>query len=292
MSGYGKGKVECGVLRANLDNFKELFEFSQWFHNSPSQYYFRGQSDSTWGLTTTLERFEASLCKEGAGTGKFLLKDFKRLLRGKGLLGSIDQSSDEEIMALGQHYGLPTPLLDWTESFYIALFFAFCEKIPDSVENVAVWAIQTSASEIMHDYNVKQKAMDSEHAKLASGGELIEMKFVDPYTDVNNRLVSQSGLFLQKPSGVSVEGLVASYCKDNNHSPVMAKITVPARERESVLNNLIAMNISWATIYPGIEGAALHAKMKLELLSSKAERMGREGLASHVTKDIKAGRRT
>jgi hypothetical protein len=281
---YSKGKVTNGILRADLDNFVEFFQFSQWFHEGVGRYYFRGQSNSEWGLTTTLERFESGLYKHARGTGAFILQDFKRLLRGKGLLANMDRTSDEEILALGQHYGLPTPLLDWSESLYIALFFAFCEEIPKSVDRICVWAIQTSASEIMDHFNEKALA-----GNLSGGNDedFLPMKFVDPHTDVNSRLVSQSGLFLQKPSGVSVEELVAEYCANNNNSPVLAKITVPVKERESVLNNLLAMNVSWATIYPGIEGAALHAKMKLQLLSQKADRMGVVGVGLHAAKNIK-----
>lgn len=277
---FSKGKVEHGILRADLDNFEEFFQFSQWFHEGVGRYYFRGQANFEWDLVTTLERFEAGLYKHAKGTGAFILKDFKRLLRGKGLLANMDHTSDEELLALGQHYGLPTPLLDFSESLYIALFFAYCDEIPDSVDRVCVWAIQTSASQIMDQFNEKSQAE-------THGDDFLSMKFVDPYTDVNNRLVSQSGLFLQKPSGVSVEGLVAEYCTNNTRAPVLAKITLPVKERESVLNNLLAMNISYSTIYPGIEGAALHAKMKLQLLSKKAERMGVAGVNTHVAKNIR-----
>ncbi|MBS7716213.1 hypothetical protein KIN09_18710, partial [Vibrio cholerae] len=91
--------------------------------------------------------------------------------------------------------------------------------------------------EIMDHFNEKALA-----GNFVGGNDedFLPMKFVDPHTDVNSRLVSQSGLFLQKPSGVSVEGLVAEYCANNNNSPVLAKITVPVKERESVLNNLLA----------------------------------------------------
>lgn len=282
---YRKGRVENGFLKAHLDDFRELFEFSQWFHSGAGQYYFRGQASSEWGLKTTLERFESGLCGHASGTGDFLLKDFKRLIRGKGLLASMNPMSDEEFFALGQHYGLPTPLLDWSESFYIALFFAFSEVIPSGVENVAVWAIQKSASEVMKHFNEQAKSITSDLG--INTPKLIELKFVDPYTDVNTRLVSQSGIFLQKPSGLSIEELISDFCKGNTDAPVLAKITMPARERESVLNNLMAMNINWSTIYPGIEGAALHAKMKLELLNMKAARMGKDGVDAHANKNIR-----
>jgi len=116
-------KVEDGVLRARLSSFRELFELGQFFHLSPSQYYFRGQANEHWKLTTTLERFESNLHPDVAGTRDFILNDFKRLIRGNGFFPQTSIPSDEDIFSLGQHYGLPTPLLDWSESFYIAIFF-------------------------------------------------------------------------------------------------------------------------------------------------------------------------
>lgn len=283
MSINNKGRVENGVLRAHLKNFEELFQFSQFFHQSPSTYYYRGQADENWKLTTTLERFETELNKFVGGTRELLLKEFRRLIRGNGLLSQMDTSSEEEILALGQHYGLPTPLLDWTESFYIALFFAFSEAIPDEVNNVAIWAIQTSAKEVMANFN----SLAADLSKLNENSvSLVEMKFVDPYTDINSRLVSQSGIFIQKPSNIDLEQVISSYCKGNNESPVLAKITVPAKERENILNNLFSMNINWATIYPGIEGAARHAKMKLQMLDLKVRKMGESRVLDHTKKKI------
>jgi len=176
---------------------------------------------------------------------------------------------------------LPTPLLDWTESFYIALFFAFADEFPKDVENAALWAIQTSAREIMDKFN-DEKA-------LGAGKNLnnmIQMKFVDPYTDANPRIVSQSGILLQKPSGFFIEDLIPEFCKGNSDSPLLAKITIPASERGKILNNLFAMNINWSTILPGIEGAARHAKMKLQMLDMKVRCMGRDGTKRHAQKDI------
>lgn len=173
-------------------------------------------------------------------------------------------------------------MLDWSESFYIALFFAFAEEIPVDVENVAVWAIQTSASEVMNSHNANLKMLASEN----NLSNFLEMKFVDPFTDVNSRLISQSGILLQKPSGVDLEELISKHCRGNSHSPVLAKLTIPAKEREAAINNLFSMNINWSTIYPGVEGAAKHSKMKLQMLDSKVRKMGKAATLAHSQKSI------
>jgi hypothetical protein len=88
---------------------------------------FRGQFQSTWGLESSLLRPP----KEGAAldvreltkrihlTSHFLSAAKKREAEYFG--GTIDEHS---LLAVAQHFGFPTPLLDFTESFRIAAFFA------------------------------------------------------------------------------------------------------------------------------------------------------------------------
>jgi hypothetical protein len=53
------------------------------------------------------------------------LKKFKVFVRGRFPNLNDYHHDDNEIWAIGQHYGLKTPLLDWSVSPYVALFFAF-----------------------------------------------------------------------------------------------------------------------------------------------------------------------
>ena len=62
-----------------------------------------------------------------------LLAQFRLAMRGRGL--DCSKLDDEELWAFGQHHGLRTPLIDWTKSPYVALFFAFDEPDVEGVEN-------------------------------------------------------------------------------------------------------------------------------------------------------------
>ena len=101
----------------------------RWGNEGP--YWFRGQAQSEWRLVPKLFRFQNP--DEVA-----LRVDFERL--GMELLtGRRSPANHWEWYFLAQHFGLPTRLLDWTESALFALFFAVRE--PQDSHDPAVWIL-------------------------------------------------------------------------------------------------------------------------------------------------------
>lgn len=100
---------------------------------------FRGHSDSTWRLTTTIERAaEQFRCSPSLIwiREKVLMDEFQR--RAHHYIQSPPGPDDLiEWLALVQHYGGPTRLMDFTKSFYVAAFFA----VETSNRESCVWAV-------------------------------------------------------------------------------------------------------------------------------------------------------
>lgn len=111
---------------------------------------FRGQADSTWGLTTTLERtnwegmsfddyYRLAVTRVRPVVEAFTnvvweipnydLSLANSFLGDRELFSSRKFPSDEfyRYMVYLRHHGFPSPLLDWTWSMHVAAFFAFRE---------------------------------------------------------------------------------------------------------------------------------------------------------------------
>src|SRR5947199_119509 len=107
-----------------LGNWSELV--TQYNRLPPGSWIFRGQRDSTWHLQPSLERtigrFGLGLA-QGSRLEGGLLRRFQR--HAQHYLPEVpDDRNFMEWLALMQHYGAPTRLLDWTHSFFVAAFFA------------------------------------------------------------------------------------------------------------------------------------------------------------------------
>ena len=229
------------VEASDWQHLKELMT-SNFSHQY--QYVFRGQRDSSWKLESTLTRLvrNANSSVSSDVIEQRQIAQFRMAIRG--LRGPNPAPlTDEEVFCLGQHYGLATPLLDWTHSPYIAAYFAFESSAPTKYGKRAIWMLDRIA--------LIKKMADSD-----------KLSFLEPLQDDNSRIIAQSGLFTRTPTGMSLEELLAQ-C---GHLECLTKFVIDDDERLDALNELRLMNIGAATIYPDLQGAATHCNMWFEIV--------------------------
>jgi len=108
---------------------------------------FRGQARADWHLVSAFDRnygFKRAGSRDSLS--KELIEEFyEECARYSDWRYSRD---DPRVLAMAQHHGLPTRLLDWTFSPYVAAYFAFVwflfEK-PVAGGQVAIWALDRKA---------------------------------------------------------------------------------------------------------------------------------------------------
>lgn len=213
------------------------------------EYIWRGQQRSDWALTPTLDRLQAALTTSVPVERTRVLEAFRRAVVGRRGANPRDLP-ETELWALGQHFGLATPLLDWTRSPYTAAYFAFEHDAAEGRKRRrAVFGLFPPVIENAHD-----------RAYEALGDKADMLEILTPLVDENARLVSQGGSFTRTVHGRSIEDWVRKVFVGETH-PLLVKLLLPDAVRPEVLRSLNRMNINALTLFPDLEGAARYVNM-------------------------------
>jgi hypothetical protein len=254
----------------HIDRWEKLIEWYQSTTTSGEQWIFRGVRDSQWDFVSSLERNlknfaidpnqHSTLDLEAGLIRRFIRQSHHYLTH---------LPSEENILewlALMQHYGAPTRLLDWTHSMFVALFFA----IEQTDRECAVWALnhdwinktaesmlpQDGSKALENDKNIRKKETFD---KVFLRQPPVPLVFsVKPYK-FNDRLVIQQGTFLC-PGDItkSFEQNLTAILSQPNSQNKLIKLTImnSPELRKDILKNLNRMNMNAATLYTGLAGFA------------------------------------
>jgi hypothetical protein len=274
-----------GILTVELSSWKCFSDYVQEEISPHNKYIFRGQREVSWELQPTFFRAIYNAVEEehyGAMAVLFRSK-FEHAVRGR--RGSNPKKlSENEWWALGQHFGLKTVLLDWTESPFIASFFAFHEQKQKDrntdkriVYAISRFDIQNKCYEIEKEYLERSSKLTG-NSQFAYKGPIVE--FVTPLSDDNARLINQRGVFTRVHDFVSFEKWVETHFWGETNRCIMIKIIIPDKEndRELFLRHLDGMNINYHSLFPDIHGAALYCNIDIEIAASLGELKTKESV--------------
>lgn len=253
----GQGEWNSGILKITLDSWDKFHDVTDKLLKL-GDFIWRGQR-CDWSLKSKFDRIVKSNREEKL---KEHQNAFRRAIKGR-RGNNPPQLKEEDLWSLGSHFGLATPLLDWTESPFVATYFAFREK-------------DTHVEPELNEPFRFIYALSKDLRRWGPAESLDSMpldhyiKFVEPLSDENPRLLNQKGLFtIPMSEKIDIEETVQwCYAEDPSKGKsrvIFIKIRVPKSERQECLRNLDRMNINHATLFPDLIGAADYCNLKLEI---------------------------
>lgn len=248
---YGDDLWETITIKEwdEFDSHVEKLDHRDWL--------FRGQSDRKYELKSSLFRLfediqQITLPHKGM-EWRFKKDTHERLLieqfqaHAHLYLATLPQKEDIlEWLAIMQHYGAPTRMLDVTLSPHIAAYFALEAGHGDC-------CIYTFNHKMFTQ--IDEKELGKDYKITIFDDHRYEKSFFIPYEPkmMNERLVAQQGLFLVPSTNYqTLEEILEIYGYEKGEAS--KKYIIPSHLRYEGMRRLRRMNITSATLFPGIDG--------------------------------------
>ena len=219
-----------------------------------SNFAFRGISDASQPLITSLVRLGGPYEKQES----HLLRNFRKYAQ----RDAVPRDSVWNWLALGQHHGLPTRLLDWTFSPYVALHFA-TQELDRFERDGIVWCIDYEQIHEMLPESLR-KTLESEGSDVFTTEMLDTCAETLPEFDslarnpfplffeppsLDDRIVNQFALFslMSNPQAQLQDWLQA-------HPALCTRLILPAAFKWEIRDKLDQANITERVLFPGLDG--------------------------------------
>ena len=223
------------------------------YYRQMRQLLFRGQADSEWELQTTLERastesFDVEQYVFNATSYVNEIESFTGKRWNTTPFGELKKKinatqdsmrvylPDYEYLVYLRHHQFPSPLLDWTESPFIAAYFAFSDKV--KAERAAIYVYIESANS---------------RKKMQGGYPMISVQ--GPYVSTDPRHFAQKAWYTLATRW-SRQRRVHSFCPHtaifsvrDRPQDTLIKITLPITKRGQILQDLNDYNINHFTLF-------------------------------------------
>ncbi|WP_315450389.1 FRG domain-containing protein [uncultured Treponema sp.] len=244
-----------------------------------NEFVFRGHSNIGWELKTSLRRLLYNNYQAKVEVFEtYSLNEFKSkfYLYNK---DDYEPKTDLEWLAMMQHYGTPTRLLDFTESPYIALYFCLENSNKKQKENMAIYALnyreinkttinylENLDASFKYDYldieNNKDQIFENKITKFN-----IPLLWISEPKRLNKRIERQRGTFLYtNERNKTYEEILESEIYKNIPSFLLE---FSANFWDNYYTILNKMNINGKTVYGDLEGLSKQIKMVIQAYSTE-----------------------
>jgi hypothetical protein len=215
--------------------------------SSTTTHWFRGQENVLWDLVPSLYRGDVDPDRE-----REMVRDFK--LRSNIYLGQPPESKLEWRFIM-QHHGVPTRLLDWTESHLVALYFAVSNW--RSTEDAAVW--------ILHPWSLNEKSIQFQSVPVITEDIVKSYSFnssANPTISAElpvairprhttDRIIAQKGQFTIH--GHNKKG-INEMIKTKLFDVEIKLIEIAGSSKERIFKELFMAGITHSVLFPDLDG--------------------------------------
>ncbi|WP_081076368.1 FRG domain-containing protein [Burkholderia cepacia] len=262
----------------NVIDIAEIDDLIRKLNELPNNFIYRGHANAAWNLESSLERvIGAKWSSDNAKRfedfsishfqSKFHLYDRE----------NIEPTSKLAWLSVMQHYGVPTRLIDFTESPYIALYFALEAYSPQSKADFAIFAIdyssimERSIGHICSKDSGFRETRETVYAKQDAIFDEVVDRFSYPIAWIteprrlNVRLDRQAGCFLLSgDKGIRIKDVLdtAAY-----NGVCLYKFHIASSLYESIFALLRKMNITSKSLYGDLDGLARSIRMQMQIYS-------------------------
>jgi hypothetical protein len=166
------------------------------------------------------------------------------------------------ILPLMRHWGAPTRLLDWTESPWVALYFA-CASHFDKAGRILVLD-RPALTNTVHGLHADQTKL-IDHSGVTYGSIPIPALLAEDPAKLDDWLVCFHHIGPRFPRIVAQQGVFTLASKPRSDHWRLAhslspggcyQICIPAMFKRTCIRTLEVMGITAATLFPGVDGVA------------------------------------
>lgn len=217
--------------------------------------WFRGHSDEGWELTPSVQR------------GNYAREEVEQVMANDFYMRACVSMKERPTqdycgwIAMMQHFGLPTRLLDWSLSPLIALFFATndYEKYPD--KDGCIWVLRPGLLNELEGFGSYIYPMDKytviDMIKPAFNTREVNEEFSDKIiacypVEYNMRIYTQQSAFTVHNSMKKLT--------DINNTNLLKKYIIPADCKREIFDELRICGITLRNVYPDVEHIAQELK--------------------------------
>jgi hypothetical protein len=268
---YGPHKVPTPEIEdeclANPATFNELFEIVEQFQDASDVSWFRGCRRASYKLSPSISRHPTKKTiddlfpVETELRNRFAERSPPFLTRALG--------DDWDKYFLMQHYGVPTRLLDWSESPFVGLYFALMPLTITPEEDAALWMCNPAewnravADLTKYEPGILDQFSPRVQRYLPNDGrpERVPNEPIMMFGSHNSpRMAAQRGGFTVFGQNLTpLEDVKVTKSIPDN---VLRKVTINKSNIEPVLDSLMKKAITESFIFPDLEGLAKELKRK------------------------------